>query len=211
MADYGVAGVDLTTGKIYDDLLPSRLDPSNLTENIQDTAGGMIVLQPPLSGGYNDTLGQYTIGLSSTGANSVGKTCRIYRNGVQTVTAGAITAVACNTLDRNDDTTFYTPNTTTNRITVLQPGNYIAYWACRLKAATSGQRYTSIAVNGTSGTRAEVGRTTGELHTQSSSAPLRLAANDFVQLCLFVDTAASVDVDATTAFHTWFALVYQGA
>lgn len=205
------ATVDPATGRLYDTLVPSRLDAANLTETIQDVAGGLIQLSPPLTGGYNDTLNQFTIGLSSTGTGGIGKTCRIYRNGVQTITAGTVTAVACNTLDYNDDTTFFTPNTSTNRITVLQAGKYLGHWSCRVKAATSGQRYSSLCVNGTAGVRAETGTTSGVLHTQSAATPLKLAANDYVQLCFFCDTAASVDIDATTAFHTWFSLMYVGS
>src|SRR5690349_12220900 len=102
MTDYVGAPIDPTTGTLYDAHMPARLTAANLTETIQDVAGGLIQLSPPLTGGYNDTLNQFTIGMTATGANSVGKTCRLYRNGVQTVTAGAVTVVACNTLDYND-------------------------------------------------------------------------------------------------------------
>jgi len=199
--------VDSTTLKLRDQHLPDRLSSASLTETIQDTVGSMAVGVLPATVTYNDTLGTLSVGSAS---GPVGAQCRIYRNTTQTITAGSIQGVTLNTAGANDDTQYFSTDLAAGKITVLQAGSYLVSWAIRFSAATSGERYSSISVNGTANTRFESGGTRADLHTVTGSAPLRLATNDFVNLCAFV-SGASVDVQGSNSFHTWMALVRLGA
>lgn len=201
------ASVDSATLRLRDQHLPQRLQSADLRESTEDTVGGMAVGVPPITVAYNDTLGTLTIGSAS---GPVGAQCRIYRTGTQTVTAGSIQGVTLNTAGANDDAQYFSTTLASGRITALQAGSYWASWAMRFGAATSGERYASISVNGTANTRFEAGGTRADLHTVVGSAPLRLVGGDYVNLCAFV-SGASVDIQGSAAFHTWLALTRLGA
>lgn len=201
--------VDPQTLTLRDQHMPSRLSPANLTESTQDIVGSMTVATAPVTAAYNDTLGTVTIGYDQA-QSTYGDQCRLYRNGTQTITAGAVAAIILNTQTFLDSTALYSTNLTTGTITVLQAGSYLATWAIRFSAATSGQRYASISVGGVNNTRSEVGATTGSLTTQNGAAAIRLLANEFVNLCAFVD-GANVDVQGANNFATWLSLVRLGA
>lgn len=65
---FGALDQNLKTQEKY---IPDRLQPTNLKETIEDTAGGMIQVSPPLSGQYNDTLGQFPLGVDSAALGSL--------------------------------------------------------------------------------------------------------------------------------------------
>lgn len=205
---YNAAGgtVDLSTLAAVG-VAPTVVFPTPVytDEQVRDVVGAALVEGANVGIAVDDATNTITIA-----APMVGATCRITASSTgQTLAADDIRIVDLDDATRNDDPTVFTVELADDRIKVLQAGSYVVHWALRLAAATSGSRYSSVAVNGKYNTVAEVGRTTGELHTQSSSSPIRLAANDYVNLCAYVD-GASVGVESSQPFHTWLAIVRVG-
>lgn len=136
--------------------------------------------------------------------------CRVYANATgQTVATGAYPVyLDVNALDYNDDTALFTPDLTNNKITVLAGGLFLVSWEVEYIAATSGVRDSYLTKNGGNALRA-AGYVSANDVRAYRSAPIRLAANDYVQIITYVE-GATVSIRSTSSFMSGFELIRIG-
>lgn len=152
------------------------------------------------------------------GSATAGLGCKIradYVNGtgVQTVSHNSTTTVQFNTTDYNDDAALYTPDVSTNfTITVLESGTYLASYSARFASASgsgTGLRDTLLRVNGNQpSTENLIPAPDSGTCVLSGSYPLKLTANDVVDLRVYVTTgnSSAVDIQSDAARFTWLTL-----
>jgi hypothetical protein len=121
----------------------------------------------------------------------------------QTITAGAYPVyLDLNTVDYNDSSGLFTIDLTANKITVLSGGLYLASWEVSYTESTGGLREAYLAKNGGDALTSAGATVSGLAYRMT---PLRLAANDYVQVICYVEgTNATLITNA--AFRCGLAL-----
>jgi hypothetical protein len=124
--------------------------------------------------------------------------CAVTNSAVQSLATSTVTVVTFDT-ESTDSDNMHSTVTNTSRLTAVTPGWYMVSGNVPFQANATGSRWIAFQVNGVAGSRigfAQILSTGGATDTAlSSSAPVFLNVNDYVEMVAWQASGGALNID----------------
>ena len=138
--------------------------------------------------------------------------CRVYHDASQTISDDTLTALAFNQ-ETFDTSSMHDTSTNNSRLVATPAGVYFVWGDVRFAANASGERQILIRVNGStlvSNYADAANDISGKAHIQTTSTLVKLAEDDYVELCVQQTSGGSLSVNSNALYSPQFAMALIG-